>query len=67
MPENTRIHGPSSSAPRTTELVARCQVCGVQWQVWGDPPTNTKGCAFCGAPEKAITVISEAARSGGLQ
>lgn len=57
--EWTRMHGPSESAPQVTELVARCKVCGAKWVVKGDPPVNTKGCAFCDADETAIVVQSE--------
>ena len=53
------MHGPSTSAPAVTNLYAKCKVCGAQWQVWGDPPTNTAGCAFCDAPDEAISVLSE--------
>ena len=49
-------YGPAASARKTTELYAECQVCHTQWQVWGDPPTNTKGCSFCDAPENAILI-----------
>lgn len=58
---STTMHGPSASMGTATGLYAVCKVCGCQWQVWGDPPTNTKGCAFCNAPESAITVHSEKA------
>lgn len=57
--EWTRMHGPATSAPAVTCLVALCKVCGQQWQVHGDPPTNTAGCAFCDAPAAAIQVLSE--------
>ena len=53
-------YGPAATARQTTELYAECQVCHQQWQVWGDPPTNTKGCSFCDAPEDAILIHSEA-------
>ena len=56
--ESTRIHGPSSAAPAVTEKVARCEVCGVQWAVRGDP--DREGCSFCDAPASAVEVDSEA-------
>ena len=56
----TRIYGPSDSAPVTTEKVAHCQACGAQWQVQSTIGEDAKGCAFCGAGEKAITIVSEA-------
>lgn len=43
-----------------THLVAHCQVCGVQWQVKSPNRDDAKGCSFCGAGAKAITVVSEA-------
>jgi hypothetical protein len=64
--EWVRMHGPSDGAPAVTSLYARCKVCGTQWQVWGDPPTNTEGCAFCDAPAEAITVLSERQVFDGL-
>ena len=42
-----------------TELVAHCQVCGVQWVVQSPNRDDAKGCGFCDAPAKAITVVSE--------
>ena len=44
-----------------TELVAHCQVCGVQWVVQSPDRADAKGCSFCDAPAKAITVVSEKA------
>jgi len=48
-----------------TEMVAHCQCCGVQWQVVDPNMGDAKGCTFCGAPEEAITVVSEAPGTGG--
>ena len=47
-----------------TELVAHCQVCGVQWSVKSPNREDAKGCEFCGAPARAITVVSEKAGYG---
>ena len=47
-----------------TELVAHCQVCGVQWEVKSDDRTDAQGCGFCNAPANAITVVSEKAGYG---
>ncbi len=56
---------PAAEAPVTTGLYARCQVCGVQWQVHGAPPyDNVQGCSFCDAPASAITVLSEDPNTG---
>lgn len=43
-----------------THLYAICQVCGCQWQVKSPNRDDAQGCAFCDAPAKAITVVSEA-------
>lgn len=56
----TQIYGPSASAPAVTNKVAHCKLCGVQWQVRSQNGEDAKGCAFCGAPESAITIVSEA-------
>ena len=60
-----RMHGPADSAPAVTNLVATCKVCRATWQVWGNPPTNTHGCPFCDAPERAITIADEKPRYTG--
>ncbi len=52
---------PSDEAPTLTDLVAKCQVCKVQWAVQaGGNHADAKGCSFCDAPANAITIISEA-------
>jgi len=56
---STKIHLPYSSAPTVTNLYAKCQVCGTSWQVKSPNRDDAKGCAFCDAPEEAITVVSE--------
>lgn len=62
---------PSMIAPaptlvtNVTELVAHCQVCGVQWEVKSPDRADAKGCSFCNAPARAITVVSEKAGYGG--
>jgi len=61
---STTMCSASASAPTTSELVAHCQVCGVQWQV-SQGKADTKGCGFCGAPKEAIVVVSEAPGYGG--
>jgi len=51
--------GPAATAPEQSEKVAHCEVCHTQWQVQSldeDPP---RGCAFCDAPAKAITIEYE--------
>lgn len=55
----TDVHGPPADAPHVTGLYAVCQVCGAQWQVRSDDQADAKGCAFCDAPAKAITILSE--------
>ena len=47
-----------------TELVAHCQVCGVQWEVKSPNRDDARGCSFCDAPKRAITVVSEKAGYG---
>ena len=49
----------SEYAKEQTGLVARCQVCGFEWQIQSFDRSDAKGCSFCDAPESAITVISE--------
>ena len=56
---------PADEAPPTTDLVARCNVCGVRWQVRSPSRADAQGCSFCDAPASAVTVISEAADCGG--
>lgn len=63
--EPTDMHGPTADAPKTTELYARCKVCGVTWQVQSDVNTDTMGCRFCNAPARAVTILSEAPGYGG--
>ncbi len=60
--EPTDMHGPAASARPQSNKVARCTVCGCQWQILSldESPADAQGCAFCDAPEKAITIISEA-------
>lgn len=55
----TYIHGPGDTARTQTQLVARCQVCGVEWQVRSPNRDDARGCSFCDAPKEAITIISE--------
>jgi hypothetical protein len=52
-------HGPAELAPERTGLVARCNVCGVQWQVQSFAHTDAQACQFCGAPASAIDVETE--------
>jgi len=60
-----RGHGRAEDQWAPTEMVARCAVCHTQWQVKDANMGDTKGCTFCGAPESAITVVSEAPGYGG--
>jgi len=46
-------------------MVAHCACCGGQWQVKSVNMDDAKGCPWCGAAEKAITVVSEAPGYGG--
>lgn len=57
----TTIHAPAASAPTVSERIAVCGVCGVQWQIQtiSPPYADAKGCSFCDAPAKAITIINE--------
>jgi hypothetical protein len=57
----TDIHGPASSAPATTGLVAHCSVCGTQWQVQSEVKLDAKSCPFCGVTDDygAISITSE--------
>ena len=60
--EPTDMHTASTDAPKVSELVARCVVCGAQWQVRGD--SDVQGCKFCDAPggrgwNSAIEIIPE--------
>lgn len=56
----TDVHG--AVAPSVTNKVARCKVCGTQWQIQSEatPPTDAQGCPFCDAPAEAIIIMSEA-------
>ena len=63
--EPTDIHGPDSIMRTQTNVVAHCQVCGVQWQVRSANYEDAKGCTFCGAPESAISLVSEDPRTAG--
>lgn len=60
----TDMHGPSSTARTVSNQVAHCAVCGFHWQVI-DKLEDSKGCRACGAPESAISIISEAPDRGG--
>ncbi len=62
--------GPAATAPVQSEKVARCAVCGVQWQVQSldEEPSDAQGCAFCDAPASAIRIEYERADySGGVR
>lgn len=61
----TDICAPADDAPSVTNLYAICQICHAQWQVKSPTRADAKGCSFCGAPQKAITVVSEAADYSG--
>lgn len=56
----TQIYGPSATAGTPTYKVAHCQVCKCQWAVRSEAGSDAMACAFCGAPESAITIVSEA-------
>lgn len=57
----SQIHGPASEAPTVSNLVAHCNVCGVEWHVKATEPPydDAQGCALCDAPKEAITLVSE--------
>lgn len=61
----TDMHGPFSEARVQTNEVAHCNVCKFQWQVRSPNRDDAKGCPFCGAPERAISIQSEAPGFGG--
>ena len=61
----TDIHIASDNAPTTTGKVARCQVCGVEWQVRSGSNADAQGCSFCNAPARAIRIRSEKPTYGG--
>ena len=56
---STEIHGPAATAPTTTGYVAKCNLCGVTWQVQGPSPefTDAQSCDFCGCSE--VTILYE--------
>lgn len=62
---STKICTSADNAPTVTNLVARCLVCGCEWQVRSENRNDTRGCSFCDAPEDAIVVVSEAPVYGG--
>jgi len=62
---STDIHGPSGDARETTGEVARCSVCDTEWQVRSFDRTDAKGCPFCQAGEKAISIHDESPTFGG--
>ena len=59
MTQSTDIHAPDSTAPVVTGRVAKCRVCGVQWQVQSEDNTDAQACQFCGAGPTAIAIINE--------
>lgn len=61
----TWIHGPAETAGTPTYEVAHCKVCGCQWQVKSNRREDAKACAFCGAGEAAITIVSERPNARG--
>ena len=62
--EAPNTHGPGDQAPRVTYQYATCAVCHSQWQVRSFAGSDAQGCAFCGAPARAISVHSEAPTVG---
>lgn len=61
----TNIHGPSADAKPTTGELARCSVCGTEWQIKSFDRADAKSCSFCGANEKAISIHDESPTFGG--
>ena len=60
----TDIHGPAASARSVTNKVAYCRVCEMEWQIQSAEMLDAKSCPFCGAPEAAIVIRSEAPEDG---
>lgn len=60
-----RGHGLADDQWTPTHKVAHCAVCGVQWVVKDANYGDATHCEFCGAPESAISVVSEAPDYGG--
>ena len=63
MPYPTDIHGPAADARATTGEVARCSVCNTEWQIRSFEREDAKGCPFCQADERAITIHDESNES----
>jgi hypothetical protein len=62
----TTMHGPADRAPAVSNIVAHCNVCGVEWAVRGDFNNSARGCAFCDAPPEAISYEMEPVEGAGL-
>ena len=56
----TDVCAPAASAPRVTNKVCVCRVCGAQWQMRSENGDDAKGCSFCDAPAEAVVIVSEA-------
>ncbi len=55
----TDMHTDDDNEPSVTNRVARCRVCGFQWQVQSPNDDDAKGCPFCDAGKSAIVVRNE--------
>lgn len=65
MRTSDRMCYPESEAPAVTNLLAKCQVCGAEWQIQSPNRDDARGCSFCNAPARAIIITSEAPDYGG--
>lgn len=54
----TDICAPADQAPQVTGKYAKCNVCGVQWQIRSFSNVDAKACSFCGT-EGHVSIISE--------
>lgn len=59
--ESTTIHGPADQAPFVTNLYAKCNFCGVQWQIKSPNLDDAKACSFCGVTDErgGISILYE--------
>ena len=60
-----RGHGRAEDMWEPTEKVGHCAVCRGQWVIMDPHLGDGKSCPWCGAGERAVTVVSEAPGYGG--
>jgi rubredoxin len=63
---SNRICTPADRAPSVTNLYAKCQVCGWQWQVQSPHRDDAKVCPGCGVSRSGIVVLGERPDYGGM-